>query len=1324
MTTPAPAAATAPAAPRPARRVLRRVLLALAVVAGVALCALFWLLGTQSGLNYALSLAAPMLTVTAPQGTLASGFRAERIDVQDEQMRLAIQSPALVWRFSSLLRGHVHIQTLTAERITFASAPSEEETPPRSEPLALPQVSLPVSLQLDQLTLGEFALQDWASGEETALVRDFSAALHSDGQAHQIDELRAAIVPIDGELTLAAAANTAAQPYTATAHATLTGALPGATEGKTHALAARLDAEGALDALPLQLVATVDETARVQANATLNALLPMPLVQAQVQAQEIDPAHFAAAAPAARLDAELQLRQANTADQPWQLHGTLALKNAAAGTLDKQLLPLESLSTALALAAKAVRLDDLRILLRGEGTVTGSLGWQADAHSAGLMQADITLANLHPSALDATLPAATLAGRIEAHGTPARQNARVQLATGRAQLHLDGEYHAADARFAAQGALKAVNPAEFVASAPKADLNLDFQAQGTLADAPVLAADFRFQPSTFAGRALSGEGKVRLHGEALDESVIQLALGSGKLHAAGRWGRAGDHLKITLDAPKLADFDLLQQGLAGRLKLATDLSGTARNPAARVDLDAGDLHLPGGLQLASAFVKGHIDWAEAGKPAPLHLDVGLAGLTQPDAEPEKRSLLRHAEIQLRGERSAHTLVARLSQNDRDRADIELNGGLSGQDFDHWAGKIQRLQTTGRFAARLQAPAALTLNPQTVELGEARLTLGTQGELHLRRTAWNAGKLHAQGELRNFALDLAALSPDAKLPASPDPLVLGGQWDIALADTLSGTAHIVREKGDLRLPGERPFALGIKTLDARLNAEKNHLKLALDLQGSTFGKLDADLASALSRTEEGGWTLAPTARLDGQVTLDAPDLSWASHLVPDQLVRTAGAVRADVKIAGTLAAPQVTGKIDGKELAVAMPEQGLDLSGGTLQASFDRDRLTLTRLAFVSPNKVRPNGKQVPVERFTQTPGTLTASGNITLSDASGNFTFAADRLPVLQRADRWLLLSGKGNARQDATLTTLKADFKVDSGYIEMADVPAPSLGSDVVTVEQQRAAEEAARAAENAGRKPSGIQADIHINLGRNLHLSAMGLRTRLTGALDLRQRDQHPLSAIGTVSTRDGIFRGYGQDLTIERGIINFQGPLDNPGLNLLALRKGLDVEAGVEVLGSARRPVIKLVSHPEVAEIDKLAWIVLGRASNGGPGDLALLATAARALFSSGDDDGGVAGKLHDSLGLDIGLGAGELGSAKRAKTSSVVADGSEVTQQGNASQNLTLGKRLTDRLTLSFEQSLTDAQTLAKLTYQISRNLSLVIRGGENNSADVYYTISFR
>ena len=37
----------------------------------------------------------------------------------------------------------------------------------------------------------------------------------------------------------------------------------------------------------------------------------------------------------------------------------------------------------------------------------------------------------------------------------------------------------------------------------------------------------------------------------------------------------------------------------------------------------------------------------------------------------------------------------------------------------------------------------------------------------------------------------------------------------------------------------------------------------------------------------------------------------------------------------------------------------------------------------------------------------------------------------------------------------------------------------------------------------------------------------------------------------------------------MVNFQGPIDDPALNILALRKGLAVEAGVEVTGTVRQP-----------------------------------------------------------------------------------------------------------------------------------------------------------
>ena len=59
-----------------------------------------------------------------------------------------------------------------------------------------------------------------------------------------------------------------------------------------------------------------------------------------------------------------------------------------------------------------------------------------------------------------------------------------------------------------------------------------------------------------------------------------------------------------------------------------------------------------------------------------------------------------------------------------------------------------------------------------------------------------------------------------------------------------------------------------------------------------------------------------------------------------------------------------------------------------------------------------------------------------------------------------------------------------------------------------------------------------------------------------------------------------------------------------------------------------------------------------------------------------------------------------------------------------QVLSLGKRLGTDLFLSFEQSLGGAETLVKLSYQLSRRLSLVARGGTDNSLDLYYSFSFR
>ena len=80
------------------------------------------------------------------------------------------------------------------------------------------------------------------------------------------------------------------------------------------------------------------------------------------------------------------------------------------------------------------------------------------------------------------------------------------------------------------------------------------------------------------------------------------------------------------------------------------------------------------------------------------------------------------------------------------------------------------------------------------------------------------------------------------------------------------------------------------------------------------------------------------------------------------------------------------------------------------------------------------------------------------------------------------------------------------------------------------------------------------------------------------------------------NGTYYAFGQKLVIDRGRLIFDGPLDNPGLDIVALRKNLAVEAGVAVSGTVKVPIIQLTSNPPVPDNEKLSWLVLGHGSTG--------------------------------------------------------------------------------------------------------------------------------
>jgi translocation and assembly module TamB len=272
--------------------------------------------------------------------------------------------------------------------------------------------------------------------------------------------------------------------------------------------------------------------------------------------------------------------------------------------------------------------------------------------------------------------------------------------------------------------------------------------------------------------------------------------------------------------------------------------------------------------------------------------------------------------------------------------------------------------------------------------------------------------------------------------------------------------------------------------------------------------------------------------------------------------------------------------------------------------------------------------------------------------------------------------------------------LSTDAGLLAQPTGGRPHLPDDVIVIEENSSVPQAER-------KGPSIHLEATLDLGNRFFIRASGLEGRLDGQLRLEEEPGQPLRATGTITTRDTKFEAYGQNLTVERGIVNFQGPLDDPALNVLAVRKGLAVQAGVEVTGSVRQPKVRLVSTPNVPDLEKLSWITLGRAP-GGKADASLLLAAAGSIL--GGQAGGVTEKITRALGVD------EL----------VIRQSGVDALTGQVG---VVGKRLSDKAYISYEQGLTAVAGVTKLTYNLTPHITFVTRAGMDNAIDVLYTLRF-
>ena len=857
-----------------------------------------------------------------------------------------------------------------------------------------------------------------------------------------------------------------------------------------------------------------------------------------------------------------------------------------------------------------------------------------------------------------------------------------------------------------------------------------------------------------AGSPLHAVLKLDAAGNSLDATgSLAIASGSGQVSAAAA---AADRWTLSLAAPelgRLAPLWRLMQPPGRAAALAGAVSASAHVSGRWPDLRTDGQWEATGLRVGNASVQQAQTRWQAGSSADAPVDVQGSATQARFGD----AVLDTAQWQIKGSGRAHSAELRIESkalppawtdalqangpapapapaaavgsaasgaariggaNRTDRTNrtfgsLQAQGGLvdlAGASAGGWRGSLQQLELrTGAAAAaagsagtgtgtvnRSAVPLLLARDvalevlwaggpPRaTVQPGRAEL-LGAA--LRWSRMAWQAAspaagprgtaqaaRLDAEIELDAFPIGplLARLQPEFGWGGD---LAIVGHLKLRSAPTFSADVVLERARGDLTVTDEIGVqALGLTDLRLGLDVRDGTWSFTQALAGKTLG---VAAGAVVARTSaQALWPPADTP-LSGVLEVQVANLGTWGTWIPTGW-RVSGGLRTSASIGGRFGAPEYTGEVRGSGIGVRNFLQGVNVSDGDVQIALQ--------------------GATARIERFTAKAGagTLRLEGSAVLGAVpKAQLKLLTDRFQLLGRVDRRIVASGEAQMQLDAQTVSLDGKFRVDEGLIDFSRSDAPELSDDVVVTRPTPKPVDPAVPLET--RRNRAVAINLRVDLGNRLRLRGRGLDTGLQGDLLITSPGGR-MAVNGSVRAVDGTYAAYGQKLSIDRGTISFNGPVENPRLDIEASRPNTDIRVGVTIAGSAQNPRIRLFSEPEVSDIDKLSWLVLGRASDGlGRTDTALLQRAALALLA-GEGEG-----LTDKFTKAIGLDEVSLRQTDGETRETVIA----------------LGKQLSRRWYVGYERGLNSTAGTWQLIYRIAQRFTLRAQSGLDDSLDLIW-----
>lgn len=747
-------------------------------------------------------------------------------------------------------------------------------------------------------------------------------------------------------------------------------------------------------------------------------------------------------------------------------------------------------------------------------------------------------------------------------------------------------------------------------------------------------------------------GKQKL---AAQDMVIQL--GNNRLDVSGQASEPFD-LRWKVDAKNLANA---WKGLAGSLQGEGSLKGSLDKPQIQADVKGKGLRYQDyRLEVVD------LQTSQKGERYTLKgvLQGGKSGATE----------IKSAKIDGQGSVENHKLTMQLIHAEG-KADFSASGGWKNN---QWKGSVQNLSLRDTPAGNWNMTGAVNLVASASEFSSSEICLADKGAKACAKPQWSKRSgLTVNGVLQQI------------------PLVMLRPWlpeAVALPGKLNGEYHFEQRGGRpvaklaLHLPDSsitlrdnkgKSENLSYTNTRADINLNDRHAQAQAQLDVVNRGTLRAD--GQIDLSPQNG-----RHRVNADIKVNIPDIAWLEKFSA-QIDQLKGQVAGDIHISGLLDKPAVNGVMRLSNGQVHLPEAGITLDAISLNMqSNGGDRAVISGSARAGS-------------------GVLNANGSFSLAKLpnwQAEVGLQGNNLKLMDTHEIQALVSPDLKFNLSPGRVEVTGRVLIPESAVSLREIPqtASTVSEDVVIVGRRVARQQETVLVREA---PLDIYPNVSIELGDKVTFVGFGLDAKLQGKLQVL-RNRQDIVAQGVLSVVNGVYKAYGQKLTIERGRLLFNGPLDNPGLDVRAVREVEqgDIKVGIALAGTVQQPESTLFSSPQQTQSDTLSYLLTGRAMSGVNGEQSsLLIGAVTQLGVAGGE--GLVQQLGGSLGLD------ELGINSK---------------DGNFSQGeVALGKRLGPRLYVRYIMSLFDSLQQIALTYQVSKRLQVEAKSGTYHGIDLIYKI---